>query len=116
MGLSGSLRKFTLEGSNAKKISAAYRSSQKTGRNVGVFGAGDSPKVNSKVPNPEKTGVRNRTRRLSLNTCESVQNCDLRRDEETEKKILLNFQSALVRLLLCLYGVSFLLIYHSLLN
>ena len=39
--------------------------SPKTGRNFGVFWAGDPLKVNLKAPNPQKTRVRLRTRRLS---------------------------------------------------
>ena len=51
----------------------------KKGRNFGVFWAGDPLKVNFKAPNPliQKARVRNRTRRLSYQACESVKNCDL---------------------------------------
>ena len=41
------------------------------------FGAGDPLKMNFKAPNPQKARVRNRTRRLSYQACESVKNCDL---------------------------------------
>ena len=51
--------------------------SPKTGRNFGVFWAGDPLKVNFKAPNPQKARVRNRTRRLSYQACESVGNYDL---------------------------------------
>ena len=47
------------------------------GRNFGVFLAGDPQTVNLKSPNPEKARVRNRTRRVSYQACESVENCDL---------------------------------------
>ena len=39
--------------------------------------AGDLIKVILEAPNPEKARVRNRTRRLSYEACESVENCDL---------------------------------------
>ena len=51
--------------------------SPKTGRNFGVFWAGDPLKEDLEAPNPEKARVRNRTRRLSYQACESVKNCDL---------------------------------------
>ena len=63
------LKRFPLQiGKSAKS---------ETGRNVGVFWAGDPLKVNFKAPNPQKARVRNRTRRLSYQACESVKNCDL---------------------------------------
>ena len=87
VGLSWRLRVVYLEGSNAEAISAANRQSPKTGRNFGVFWAGDPQKWIWRLQTPKRhvyetehvVWAIKRVNRLKIATC--------RRDEETEKKI-----------------------------
>ena len=79
VGFPWRLRVVYSRGFQSKAVFAANanRPSPKTGQNLGVFGPGDPLKVNFKAPSPQKVSVQNRTRRLSHQACESVQNCDL---------------------------------------